>query len=166
MTLIIVKWLVFVHVLSALTFYMAHGTSVAMAFKIRAERDFGRMRGMLDLSGSTVSFMGIAFLAMGLSGLGLAGVMNLWGKLYIWLSIVLLVLVVIYMAFFNQNRFNELRRLLGMPYRIVGKEMPAEAPAEATVVAGLLKKIRIMELISVGYIVPGLILWLMVFKVQ
>src|SRR5512134_1898738 len=69
MTAILIRWLIFLHVLSALTFYMAHGTSVAMAFKIRKETDFMRIRAMLDLSNSTMITMGMAFLVMGLTGL-------------------------------------------------------------------------------------------------
>ncbi len=49
-----IRWLIFLPVLSALTFYMAHGASVAMAFKVRKETDFARIRAMLDLSNSTM----------------------------------------------------------------------------------------------------------------
>src|SRR5688500_16310169 len=69
MTAILIRWLIFLHVLSALTFYMAHGTSVAMAFKIRKETDFTRIRAMLDLSWSTMILMGVSFLIMGLTGI-------------------------------------------------------------------------------------------------
>lgn len=49
-----IPWLIFLHILTALTFFLAHGTSVAMAFQIRKETDFARMRAMLDLSASTI----------------------------------------------------------------------------------------------------------------
>jgi len=68
-TTVLIRWLIFLHVLSALTFYMAHGTSVAMAFKIRKETDFARIRAMLDLSESTLEIMFVSFLIMGLTGL-------------------------------------------------------------------------------------------------
>ena len=32
---LLIRWLVFVHVLSALTFFLAHGTSATMAFRVR-----------------------------------------------------------------------------------------------------------------------------------
>ena len=42
----LIRWLIFLHILSALTFFMAHGTSAAMAFKVRRETDFARIRAM------------------------------------------------------------------------------------------------------------------------
>jgi len=65
----LLQWLVFIHILSALTFFLAHGTSVAMAFKIRKETDIERITAMLDLSASTIMAVFYSFLAMGLSWL-------------------------------------------------------------------------------------------------
>jgi len=39
----LVPWLIFLHTLSAFTFFLSHGTSVAMAFKIRSETNFDRI---------------------------------------------------------------------------------------------------------------------------
>ena len=50
----LVQWLIYLHILATLTFFLAHGTSVAMAFKIRKETDIERIKAMLDLSGSTI----------------------------------------------------------------------------------------------------------------
>src|SRR3989304_3463672 len=66
MTATLIRWLIFLHVLSALTFYMAHGASATMAFKIRKETDFTRIRAMLDLSNSTMIMMFLSFAVMGL----------------------------------------------------------------------------------------------------
>ena len=93
MWLALVPWLVFLHVLSAFTFFLAHGASVAMAFKIRSETNFERIRALLDLSASTIGIMFMSFLAMGLTGLILPFIMKLWGKGWIWASIILMVLV-------------------------------------------------------------------------
>jgi len=159
-----VKWLVFIHVLGALTFYMAHGASAAMAFRIRKETDLARIRAMLDLSMSTLMVMGIAFLVMGLTGLILPFLIKIWDRVYIWLSIVLLVIVVVYMAAFNQGTFNELRRLVGLPYRRGNKNFPAEAPASREAVIAQLGKINVAALAIFGYVIPGFVLWMMVFK--
>ena len=40
----LVRWLVFIHVLAAIAFFLFHGVSVAMAFKVRKETDFARIR--------------------------------------------------------------------------------------------------------------------------
>jgi len=164
MTTILIRWLIFLHVLSALTFYMAHGTSVAMAFKIRKETDFIRIRAMLDLSNSTMITMGMAFLVMGLTGLILPFMIHIWNRGYIWVSIVLMLFVAIYMAVFIVTHYMELRRLVGLPYRKGSKELPAEPPSSPEEVAALLKKTSVTGLVVVGYVIPAFVLWLMVFK--
>ena len=81
----LVRWLIFVHVLAALTLFLAHGTSAAMAFQVRKEKDFARIRALLDLSESTMIVMGVSFLIMGLTGLNLPFVIHIWNRGYIWL---------------------------------------------------------------------------------
>jgi hypothetical protein len=164
MTAILIRWLIFLHVLSALTFYMAHGTSVAMAFKIRKETDFTRIRAMLDLSWSTMILMGVSFLIMGLTGIIMPFMIHIWNKIWIWASIVLMLFVFIYMAMFNETSYKQLRRLVGLPYMKGGKELPAEPPSSPEEVAALLKKTGVTGLVVVGYVIPAIVLWLMVFK--
>ena len=164
MTAILIRWLIFLHVLSALTFYMAHGTSVAMAFKIRKETDFIRIRAMLDLSWSTMILMGVSVLIMGLTGIIMPFMIHIWNKVWIWASIVLMLFVFIYMAMFNETSYKQLRRLVGLPYMKGGKELPAEPPSSPEEVAALLKKTSVTGLVVIGYVIPAIVLWLMVFK--
>jgi len=164
MWLKLVPWLVFLHVLSAFTFFLAHGTSVAMAFKIRNETNFERMRAMLDLSGSTIGIMFFSFLAMGLTGLVMPFILKLWGKGWIWTSIVLMVIVMLEMGLMNEKRYKTLRKLVGLPYMKGNKEYPAEEPASQQEVQDHMKKLRVEELVIVGYVIPMIVLWLMVFK--
>lgn len=161
---ILIRWLIFVHVLAALTFFLAHGTSAAMAFKIRKETDFTRIGAMLDLSWSTAIVMGISFLIMGLTGLILPFLIHIWNKGYIWASIVLMLVVFIYMAVFNETHYKQLRRLVGLPYMKGNKELPAEPPSSPEEVAALLDKTGVTGLVVVGYIIPAIVLWLMIFK--
>jgi small-conductance mechanosensitive channel len=158
------QWILFLHVLSAITFFLAHGASAATAFRIRKETDFNRMRAMLDLSAATFMAMLISFLVMGLSGLALPFLVKLWDKWWVWISIVLMVVVVVWMGLFNEKGFKHLRRLVGLPYMIGGKEFPAETPASAEEVAAHLKKINLHALTIIGYVIPAFVLWLMVFK--
>jgi len=106
----------------------------------------------------------VSFLVMGLSGLTLPFMVKLWDKWWIWMSIVLMVVVVVWMALFNEKGFKHLRRIVGLPYMIGGKEFPAESPASAEEVTAHLEKINIRTLIIVGYVIPAIVLWLMVFK--
>ena len=161
---ILIRWLVFLHVLAALTFFLAHGTSAAMAFKIRKERDFARIGAMLDLSWSTMVLMGVSFLVMALTGLILPFLVRIWNKGYIWASIVLMLFVFIYMAMFNETRYKQLRRLVGLPYMKGSKQLPAEPPSSPEEVTALLDKTSPTGLLVVGYVIPAVVLWLMIFK--
>jgi hypothetical protein len=161
---VLIRWLIFLHILSALTFYMAHGTSVAMAFKIRKETDFTRIRAMLDLSWSTMLLMGVSFLIMGLTGIIMPFMIHIWNKVWVWASIVLMLFVFIYMAMFNDTSYKQLRRLVGLPYMKGNKQLPAEPPSSPEEVVALLNKTSVTGLAMVGYVIPAIVLWLMVFK--
>jgi len=162
--LALIPWLVFLHVLSVITFFLAHGTSVAMAFKIRKETDFARIRAMLDLSASTIVVVFIAFLVMGLTGLIMPFILKIWNKGWIWTSIVLMIGVLLQMGFMNEKRYKILRKLVGLPYMQGNKEYPAEEPASQAEVEAHLRKLNVHELVAVGYVIPMIVLWLMVFK--
>ena len=161
---LLVRWLVFVHILAAITFFLAHGTSAAMAFQVRKESDLSRIRALLDLSWSTMIIMGVAFGIMGLTGLVLPFIIHLWGRIYIWLSIGLMLFVFIYMGMFNETHYKELRRMVGLPYMKGNKRLPAEPPCSPEEVQEFLKKTSATSLVVVGYGVPAVVLWLMVFK--
>jgi small-conductance mechanosensitive channel len=162
--LALIPWLVFLHTLSALTFFLAHGASIAMAFKVRTETDFARIRAMLDLSASTVGVMFIAFLAMGLTGLVMPFILKIWNKGWVWLSVVLMVAVFFHMVFMNDKRYKHLRRMVGLPYMIGGKHFDAEPAASQAEVEAHLKKMKVTDLVIVGLVIPTVVLWLMVFK--
>lgn len=164
MVTILIRWLIFLHVLSAITFFLAHGASAAMAFRIRRETDFARIRALLDLSWSTMIPMGVSFLVMGLTGIILPFLIHIWDKVWIWASIVLMLFVFIYMAVFNETRYKQLRRLVGLPYMQGGKELPAEPPSSPEEVTALLKKTGVTGLVVAGYVIPAFVLWLMIFK--
>jgi hypothetical protein len=164
MVTILIQWLTFLHILAALTFFLAHGTSAAMAFKIRKETDLARIGAMLDLSWSTMILMGVSFLVMGLTGIILPFLFRIWHRGYIWASIVLMLFVFIYMAVFNETTYKQLRRLVGLPYMKGSKQMPAEPASSSEEVAALLQKTNVTGLVFVGYVIPAIVLWLMVFK--
>ena len=160
----LVHWLSFLHVLSALTFFLAHGTSAAMAFRVRRETDLARIRAMLDLSDSTLEIMVASFLGMGLTGVVLPFFIHIWNKGWVWASILLMVFVFIWMVWMNERAYKVLRRLVGLPYRQGSKELPAMPPAGTEEVVELLSKTRVTGLVIVGYGIPVVVLWLMIFK--
>jgi hypothetical protein len=46
------EWIKFLHVILAVTFLVAHGTSIAISFRVKQEQDMSKVKTMLDLSGS------------------------------------------------------------------------------------------------------------------
>jgi hypothetical protein len=160
----LVKVLIFVHVLAALTFFMGHGTSVAMAFKVRKETDLTRIRALLDLSASTLMLALIAFVVMGLTGLTMPFMIHIWDRGWLWLSIVLMVGVFGHMGFFNEKGYKILRKKVGLPYMQGTKEFPAEMPAPQEEVLAFIKTLRVEYLVLSGYVIPAIVLALMIFK--
>ncbi len=159
-----IPWLIFIHILGAITFFLAHGTSIAMAFQLRRETNFARIRALLDLSMSTIVVMFIAFMVMGISGLIMPFILKIWNKGWIWASIVLMIVVFLYMAFMNDKRYKHLRRMVGLPYMIRGDRFPAEEPASQAEVEAHIQKLNVNELALIGLGLPLIVLWLMVFK--
>ena len=68
------------------------------------------------------------------------------------------------MGLMNEKRYKTLRKLVGLPYMQGNKEYPAEEPASLQEVQEHMKKLRVDELVFVGYVIPMVVLWLMVFK--
>ena len=164
MASVLTRWLIFLHVLSAMTFFLAHGVSAAMSFKVRDETDISRIRAMLDLSDSTLEIMVASYLVMGISGITLPFLLHTWDKLWVWLSILLMVFVFIWMVRMNERAYKILRKMVGLPYRQGSKEYPAEPPTDRKVVISHLQSIRVRPLLIIGYGIPAFVLWLMVFK--
>lgn len=160
----LVQSLLFLHVLSAIAFFLFHGVSALMALRVRVETDLARIRALLDLSQMSIMPMGISLLLMGLTGIILPFLVHLWDRVYIWLSIVLILGVGIYMAVFNETHYKQLRRLVGLPYMKGSKTYPAETPRPAEEVRAFIQSISVGPLTAVGFGVPVIVLWLMVFK--
>jgi hypothetical protein len=161
---ILVRWLIFLHVLSALTFFLAHGTSAAMAFKVRKETDLVRIRAMLDLSESTIEIMFLSFLGLLLTGVALPFFLQLWNRGWVWLSLLLMIFVFIWMVWMNERAYKTLRKLVGLPYRQGSKEYPAAPPAGTEEITAQIQKLNVKGLVIVGYVIPAIVLWLMIFK--
>jgi len=119
---------------------------------------------MLDLSASTAMINFYSFLAMGLTGLILPFIMKLWNRGWIWASIILMVAVFFRMVLMTETRYKLLRKLIGLPYMQGAKEFPAETPSSQQEVEAQLKKMPVVELMIVGYVILMVVLWLMVFK--
>ena len=109
-------WIVLVHVISVLGFLAAHGVSMGVVFRLRSERELGRVRALLDLSASSLGSMYLFVLVVLLSGI-VAGIVGGWwtsGTLWIWASLILLIAIVVYMSYRASPYFTALRQAAGL----------------------------------------------------
>ena len=150
------QWVVFGHILGALLFMLAHGASAAVVFRLRRERDPDAVRVLLNLSGMTIPVTYIGLLL--LIGAGIwAGMSGGWfsaGALWLWVSIVLLVVILGAMYGLLTPAFKRLRETVG----------DGSAPVDQTALDGALAAPGPMIGAGIGLVGVLLILWLMVLK--
>jgi hypothetical protein len=106
------EWFVFSHLVGLVLFVFAHGASAFAAYQIRSLRDPMAIGGYLTLSQQAVrtSYVGLLLLVIG--GAGAATVHNLWGQLWVWSSVIVLVLVLVGMYAVGSRYYMNLRQLL------------------------------------------------------
>ena len=120
-------WVVLVHAACVLLFFIAHGASMAVAFRVKGEQDPVRLRALLDLSRAAMSAPISALAAIGLVAGIVAGFMGgWWDQLWIWISLVLLLAVAGAMTPFMAVRLNAIRAAAGQPTGRDRTVMPAE----------------------------------------
>ena len=109
-------WIVFIHAAAVLLFFIAHGTSMAVAFRVKRERDPDRLRALLDLSRASLGPPTAVVVLIGLAAGIAAGFMGgFWGELWIWISLILFVGVAIAMTPMVTFRLNAIRAAAGQP---------------------------------------------------
>ena len=122
---------VFVHAATILLFFIAHGTSMAVAFKLKRETDPSRVRALLELSRFSLGAPAIAFVVLGLiTGIAAGFLGGWWGSWWIWISLVLFVVVAGLMTPLATSRLARVGAAAGMPQRSGSDTVAAEDPAE------------------------------------
>ena len=160
-------WIVFAHVTGVLLFFIAHGTSMAVAFRLKRERDPARVRALLDLSSWTLGVWPLVALVVGLVAGIAAGIAGGWfGQAWIWISLVLLVLISGAMTPMGAGRLNAVRAAAGTRAIDPFSRRPPEPPPGEDV-AALEQALAAWDprpgaLMGFGGFV--IILWLMFFK--
>lgn len=110
-------WLVVTHVVAALAFVGAHAVSAFAMYRVKAERDRARLAAYLDLSGRSLPIAFVALLVLLVAGIAAGILGGYFGKLWIWASIAVLVVVLGAMTPLAAIPMNRLRRALGLPTR-------------------------------------------------
>jgi hypothetical protein len=157
-------WLVFAHVLGAFGFTLGHGVSVFAAFRLRAERDRGRIEALLDVSAMSLALLYGSLLLLLAGGIAAGFVGEWWDELWIWVSIGVLVVVLVVMWAVASPYYMGIRKDLG---RNGGEPKPGEAPAPPLTDDALVARLASMRpywLAAVGGIGLVAIIGLMVLK--
>jgi len=160
-------WVVFLHVVGTVLFFIAHGTNMAVGFRLKREHDPARIRALLDLSSWSLGVAPSIALVVGvLAGIA-AGIMGDWfGQAWIWIALVLLVAISGYMTPMVAARLNVMRTAAGTQSMNPLSKKPAAAPAghDPVELERLLDAWNPVPAATIGLGGFVIIVWLMFFK--
>src|SRR5207248_1870179 len=117
-----------IHVLAALGFVLAHGTSAAVSLRLRRLRDRPAIVAYLELSEWTMGATYVALLVLFVGGIvsGIAGGYWASGRWWLWAALAIFLLVAIEMSFVRWRYLLRVRTVLGVaPEQRAGKGPPS-----------------------------------------
>lgn len=155
--------MVFLHVLGAFVFVLAHGASMLVAFRLRSEREPARVAALLDLSSLGINVMYVGLVLLLVAGVAAGFLGDSWGRLWIWLAIAILVAVMGAMYPIGTMFYARLRLAAGakVPEQLARRYDP---PPTAADLDSMLASNRPFILAAIGGIGLTAIIWLMVAK--
>jgi hypothetical protein len=160
-----VPWLIFLHVVGAFLFVVAHGVSAFVAFRVRGERDPARVAALLDLSGGALALAFGGLLVLLVAGIVTGIVKGSFGQGWIWLSIILLVGIGLVMTPLGTKYYGQVRALVAPPSSGSDPGVGVgQVPVDAAELTRLLDTRRPEALAVVGGGGFLVILWLMMFR--
>jgi hypothetical protein len=158
------QWLVFLHILGTFAFFMAHGVSALMAFRLKRETNPERMRAILDFSNFALPVMYWALMILMLAGI-IAGIMGHWFAMgWPWAAIGLIGVLWVGMWFYATKYYAPVRKALGMPYRTNKGDQPVVPAAIDAEINAAVQHTNPALLAGISFVLIAVILWLMVFK--
>jgi predicted integral membrane protein DUF2269 len=154
-------WIVYVHVAGALIFVLGHGVSIAVAFKLRGERETGRIKALLDLSAWSFSLFYAGILLLLAAGIwagftpGIDG--SWWGSAWIWAALATFIVTMFVMYGMGSAHYKKVRT-------IVDAMAEGSEAVSQDQLAELLAGPRAWVLAVFGFVALFFILYLMLFK--
>ncbi len=145
-------WLVFLHVLGAFAFMLAHSASTVVMFRLRSERKLKRIQVLLELARATEGIYYLPLLLVLITGIALAFLGGWWRTGWIWTALGLLVAMWLLMGRFGRGYFDPLIKAAGLPYQQGFKKMPAGSPAGSEEIQRLLASGRPYLLAAIGVV--------------
>jgi hypothetical protein len=157
-------WIVFLHVAGAFLFVAGHGVSIAVIYRIRAERDPARILAYLDLSAWSLGLASIGLLLILVFGILAGIVLGSWGQAWIWISLVLFLVIGGLMTPFGGIPLSKIRYALGQRTRGMKPDEPDPPALPMEQVAPMLAALRPEILALIGGGGFFVILYLMMFR--
>jgi hypothetical protein len=156
------SYIVLLHVIGAFTFALAHGVSVAVGLRLRGVQSRDQVAGLLELSGIAIGglYVGLLLLLIGGIWAGFAG--DHWGRLWLWVAIGVLVVVMVAMYAIATPFYGRMRAAAGVltdPKQLA--RFGDIAPDELARMGASSRPIWLAVIGGIGLLV---ILWLMVVK--
>jgi hypothetical protein len=143
-------------------FLLAHGTSAAMAFRLRSEKTTDGIRSLTELSKQTTQVMYSFILLIVITGL-LLGIQGGWfGRYWIWTAMVVLVLTIGVMSVLGR-RYNAVRASVGLPARS-GRRIVTSTPGSPEDIRRAVDATPAALISAIGVVALALLLWLMILK--
>jgi MFS family permease len=157
-------WIVLAHVVLVIVAFGAHGVSAFAMLSARRETDRARLGAVLDLSTWSLGVAGWALLAAVLLGIVASVIAGHFGRLWPWVSIVVVVVVFVAMTPMGAGPMGELRKALGLPVRGDKAGDPPRQPASDAELAAAQARLRPEILGGIGLVGIVVLVWLMEFK--
>ena len=162
------RWWVFLHILGAFGFLLAHGVSVAMALALRREREPQRVQALLGLSRVYIGVAYVSLLVLLTGGIVAGFLGQWWGAGWIWTALAILIALTIAMGLLGTSYYDRVRIAVGTE-PVLGSRKKAwlqerPSPASSEELDALLSSGRPFLLVWMGVIGLAVILWLMVLK--
>ena len=158
------RWLVFLHILGAFGFILAHGGSASAAFRAKHEQSLDGLHAVLELSNSSFNMMYVSLLLMLVAGVITGFVGHWWRSGWIWVALALLLVTAVAMFFLASGYFNKLRMASGLPWFDARGGHEAVDPAPQPQIAELQRAGQPVLTTVLGLLPLASILWLMIFK--
>jgi hypothetical protein len=162
------RWWVFLHILGAFGFLLAHGVSVAMTLALRREREPGRIKALLDLSRMSIGLAYVSLVVLLTGGIVSGFLGHWWGAGWIWTALALLIALMLGMSVVGTSFYDRVRVAVGTE-PVLGSRRKAwlaqrPPPAAPSELDALLASNRPFQLAWMGVVGLAMILWLMVLK--
>jgi small-conductance mechanosensitive channel len=156
--------IVLIHVVAIVVFAVAHIVSAVSMFQVRSTSDRAQLQAILGRSAKALTIATIAILIGFVAGLVLGFMGSWWGSLWIWVSLVLLIVVGGAMTPLAAIPMNGLRTALGMRLGRAKAGEPDPVPQDDATVAAARAALRPELVAAIGVAGFVAITWLMQAK--